>query len=191
MPRENNRIYEKTLASNDNLEKNVNFFCEIGKVKNTEYSTNNWIRAVELFRAKNNYEKKLEEISETKVLDSQLAQYLAAMKQQNGNEYSISSIKAAVSAIYCYLNQNSVISNCNLYDNKIYKQFWQVYSGKIKYLTDLGYGEKNGSNGLSNEEVQNILNHSLMDGSTPQSLLKKVFFYNAILLGLRGGEHFI
>ncbi|GBC38325.2 zinc finger MYM-type protein 2-like [Rhizophagus irregularis DAOM 181602=DAOM 197198] len=190
MPRENNRIYEKTLASSDNLEKNVNFFCEIGKVKNTEYSTNNWIRAVELFRAKNNYEKKLEEISETKVLDSQLAQYLAAMKQQNGNEYSISSIKAAVSAIYRYLNQNSVISNCNLYDNKIYKQFWQVYSGKIKYLTDLGYGEKNGSNGLSNEEVQNILNHSLMDGSTPQSLLKKVFFYNAILLGLHGGEHF-
>ncbi|CAB4481902.1 unnamed protein product [Rhizophagus irregularis] len=108
MPCENNRIYEKTSASSDNLEKNVNFFCEIGKVKNTEYSTNNWIRAVELFRAKNNYEKKLEEISETKVLDSQLAQFLAAMKQQNGNEYSISSIKAAVSAIYCYFQSYQI-----------------------------------------------------------------------------------
>ncbi|CAB4443261.1 unnamed protein product [Rhizophagus irregularis] len=72
------------------------------------------------------------------------------MKQQNGNEYSISSIKVAFSAIYRYLNQNSVISNCNLYnlyDDKIYKQFWQVHSGKIKYLTDLGYGEKNGLRG--------------------------------------------
>ncbi|GBB93623.1 hypothetical protein RclHR1_02200004 [Rhizophagus clarus] len=96
MPRENNRIYKKTLASSESLEKNVNFFCEIGK----------------------------------------------------------------------------------------------VYSGKIKYLTDLGYGEKNGANGLSNEEVQQVLNHHLMDRSTPQSLLKRVFFYNAILLGSRGGEHF-
>ena len=114
------------MALNDNLEKNVNFFCDIRKVKNTEYSTNNWIRAVEAFRTNNNYEGKLEEISDIKILDSQLAQYLAAMKQQNGNEYSVSSIKAAVSAIYRYLNQHSVISNCNLYDNKIFKQFWQV-----------------------------------------------------------------
>src|SRR5215216_6324683 len=112
-------IFCNKISSND-LEENVNFFCNIGKVKNTEYSTNNWIRAVETFRANNNYEKKLEEIFDIKVLDSQLTQYLAVMKQQNGNEYSISSIKAAVSAIYRYLNQHSVISNCNLYDNKIF-----------------------------------------------------------------------
>ena len=28
-----------------------------------------------------------------------------------------------------------------------------------------------------------------MDGSTPRRLLFRIFFYNAIILGLRGGEH--
>jgi hypothetical protein len=61
--------------------KSIGFFCKIEKVKNMEYSTNNWSRSVETFGIDNNYEGILEEILDTKVLDSQ---YLAVMKQQNG-----------------------------------------------------------------------------------------------------------
>ncbi|PKY62172.1 hypothetical protein RhiirA4_488201, partial [Rhizophagus irregularis] len=54
---------------------------------------------------------------------------------------------------------------------------------------DLGYGEAKGSDGLSFEEIQQILSHKLMDRSMPERLLRRVFFHNAIILGLRGGEH--
>ncbi|CAG8632423.1 10425_t:CDS:2 [Funneliformis mosseae] len=64
-------IWKKRLISSAKLE-----------VKNTEYSTNNWIRAQQ--------------------------------KQKNINEYSVSSIKAAVSAIYRHSHQRSVITNYNL-----------------------------------------------------------------------------
>ncbi|RIA92152.1 hypothetical protein C1645_821038 [Glomus cerebriforme] len=80
MPRENNRIYEKTLASSNNLEKNINFFCEIGKVKNIEYSTNNWTHTIEIFYANKNYKGKLEEISDIKQVYSGKIKYLTDLK---------------------------------------------------------------------------------------------------------------
>lgn len=97
------------------------------------------------------------------------------MRQQNGNEYSISSIKTAVSAIYHYLNQNSVVSN--LYDNKILNNFGGLLFRKIRYLTYLGYGEKMVLMDYltKKSKVQKVLNHILIVRTTPRSLLKSFF----------------
>ena len=67
-------IWKKTLTSSVKSE----------KIKNIEYSTNNWIRDVETFHANNNYGRKLEEISDIKVLDSQLAQYFGNETANSG-----------------------------------------------------------------------------------------------------------
>ncbi|GES95324.1 hypothetical protein GLOIN_2v1779027 [Rhizophagus clarus] len=59
---------------------------------------------------------------------------------------------------------------------------------KIQIPNRFSYGEINGSDGLTAEEIKQILLHRLMDGSTPERLLCRV--YNATILGLRGREHF-
>jgi len=40
------------------------------------------------------------------------------------------------------------------------------------------------------DEISTILNHKILDGTTPERLLYRIYFYNAILLGIRGKEHF-
>ncbi|GBC07728.1 hypothetical protein RclHR1_07660004 [Rhizophagus clarus] len=104
------------------------------------------------------------------------------MKQKNGEEYATSSVKAAVAALYRYLNKNSIIKHVNIYDTNIFTILSETVSGKIKYLSNLGYGEANGSDGLSFKEIQQILSHKFMNGSTPERLLRRVFFHNAIIL---------
>jgi hypothetical protein len=153
------------------------------------FATNNWVKALERFRETKGYSGKIENVDNVDELDKQLSEYIAAMKQQNGNDYSVSSIRAAVAALYRHLNKTSIIKHINLYDSNIFTGFSETVNGKIKYLSDLGHGEVNGSDGLTAEEIKQILSHKLMDGSTPERLLYRVFFHNAIILGLRGGEH--
>ncbi|GES80802.1 zinc finger MYM-type protein 2-like [Rhizophagus clarus] len=179
-----NKTTEQKNNTND-----VDFYREVNKVKNTHYATNNWIKSLENFRKKQGCDEKIEEINNVEKLDQQLAEFIASMKQKNGEEYATSSVKAAVAALYRYLNKNSIIKHVNIYDTNIFTILSETVSGKIKYLSNLGYGEANGSDGLSFKEIQQILSHKFMDGSTPERLLRRVFFHNAIILGLRGGEH--
>jgi len=172
-----------------NTTKDVDFYRDINQVRNTFYATNNWVKALENFREQQGYNGKIEEINDINELDQQLARYIASMKQKNGKEYATSSVKAAIAAFYRYLNKNSVIKHVNIYDSNIFNILSETASGKIKYLSDLGYGETKGSDGLSFTEIRQVLSHKFMDGSTPERLLRRVFFHNAIILGLRGGEH--
>ncbi|GES98600.1 zinc finger MYM-type protein 2-like [Rhizophagus clarus] len=185
--------YEKSKKNKTTEQKNntndVDFYREVNKVKNTYYATNNWIKSLENFRKKQGCDEKIEEINNVEKLDQQLAEFIVSMKQKNGKEYATSSVKAAVAALYRYLNKNSIIKHVNIYDTNIFTILSETVSGKIKYLSNLGYGEANGSDGLSFKEIQQILSHKFMDGSTPERLLRRVFFYNAIILGLREGEH--
>ncbi|GES78074.1 zinc finger MYM-type protein 2-like [Rhizophagus clarus] len=185
--------YEKSKKNKTTEQKNntndVDFYREVNKVKNTHYATNNWIKSLENFRKKQGCDEKIEEINNVEKLDQQLAEFIASMKQKNGEEYATSSVKAAVAALYRYLNKNSIIKHVNIYDTNIFTILSEIVSGKIKYLSNLGYGEANGSDGLSFKEIQQILFHKFMDGSTPKRLLRRVFFHNAIILGLREGEH--
>ncbi|GET00577.1 zinc finger MYM-type protein 2-like [Rhizophagus clarus] len=185
--------YEKSKKNKTTEQKNntndVDFYREVNKVKNTHYATNNWIKSLENFRKKQGCDEKIEEINNVEKLDQQLAEFIASMKQKNGKEYATSSVKAAVAALYRYLNKNSIIKHINIYDTNIFTILSETVSGKIKYLSNLGYGEANGSNGLSFKEIQQILSHKFMDGSTPERLLRRVFFHNAIILKLGGGEY--
>ena len=122
-------------------------------------------------------------------LDKQLAAYIAEMKQDNGQEYSASSIRCAVSALHRHLVKNSVITGLNIHDRSIFPTFWEVINGKLKFLSDLELNDAKGADALTMNEISTILNHKLLDGSTPERLLYRIYFYNAILLGIRGKEH--
>jgi hypothetical protein len=111
------------------------------------------------------------------------------MKKNNGEEYSVNSVRAAVAAINRHLQRHSKVEKVDLYDLSTFRSFIEVTSGKIKFLTDLGHGEVKGADAFTDGEIQQILSHICMDGSTPARLLRRLFFFNVCLLGLRGGEH--
>ncbi|CAJ0899140.1 5014_t:CDS:2 [Entrophospora sp. SA101] len=45
------------------------------------------------------------------------------------------------------------------------------------------------SDGIALQEVRMILSHPSFQKTTPEGFLRHIFFYNSILLALRGGEH--
>jgi hypothetical protein len=79
----------------------------------------------------------------------------------------------------------------DLNDKKAHLDLWHTLNGKIKILLASGYGESNGSDALTINEVQRILSHPQLSKYNPKGLLNRVFFFNALCLGLRGGEHFL
>ncbi|GES80012.1 hypothetical protein GLOIN_2v1470960 [Rhizophagus clarus] len=163
--------FPKTNNTND---KNIEFFQNFSKVKNTEAATSNWIGQLENFQQSSQYEGKVEDICDKEELEQQLCAYIASMKKSNGKEYSVNSVRAAVAAINRHLQRYSKVEN-----------------GKVKFLTDLGHGEVKGADTFTDEEIQQILPHICMDGSTPARLLKRLFFFNACILGLCGSEHYL
>ncbi|PKY51909.1 hypothetical protein RhiirA4_469223 [Rhizophagus irregularis] len=116
-------------------------------------------------------------------------EYIAAMRQQNGQEYSASSVWTAIVAIRRHLIDNSAIKGVDVQQESFFPNLWKVFNRKIKYLSDFGLNEPKGSDALIVDEIIQILNHQKMDSSTPRRLLYRIFFYNAILLGLCSDEH--
>jgi hypothetical protein len=111
------------------------------------------------------------------------------MKQKNGQQYSASSIRCAIAALHRHLTKNSVISGINIHDQATFPTFWEVTNGKIKFLSDLGLNDAKGADALTINEIQTILNHRTLDGTTPERLLYRIYIYNSFLLGIRGKEH--
>ncbi|CAB4378909.1 unnamed protein product [Rhizophagus irregularis] len=111
------------------------------------------------------------------------------MSKKDGSDYSVNSVRASFAAIICFLQDNSKIKSIDLYNNVYFKEIRKVVDGKIRYLFNNGKGKIKGSDSLEADEITQILNHRLLDSSTPERLLRRVFFINVIYLGLRGEEH--
>jgi len=149
------------------------------------------LRALEKFRADVNYQGLIEEVNTKKELEDQLCRFIHAMKKQDGSQYHVSSVNNCLFAINRHLNNKSILPKpINIMDKDQFYKLWQVFNGKVKNLANQGLGERNGCDGLTEEELLKIIDHPTMSGKDPTSLLYRVFFFNAILLGLRGGEHF-
>ncbi|CAB4494745.1 unnamed protein product [Rhizophagus irregularis] len=115
---------------------------------------------------------------------------------QNSNKhaqtanYLASSVQAAIAAIKQHLINNSVIESVDVQQKSLFPNLWKVFNGKIQYLLlDFSLNEPKGSDALTVDKIIQIFNHQKMDSSTPKRLLYQIFFYNAILLELRGREH--
>ncbi|GBC01478.1 hypothetical protein RclHR1_00420040 [Rhizophagus clarus] len=89
-----------------------------------------------------------------------------------------------------HLNIYSLLRPVDLLDQKQFPDLHLILDGKLKELAELGKSVKNGSSPLTIEECQQILQSPIITRETPSKLLKRIFFYNALFLGLRGGEHY-
>ena len=135
------------------------------------------------------YIGQIQEVENEQVLSEQLCTYFANMSKKDGSDYSVNSVRACFAAINRFLQDHSKIKSIDLYNDTRFKGIREVVDGKIRFLSNNGKGETKGSDSLEADEITQILNHKLLDGSTPERLLRRVFFINAIYLGLRGGEH--
>ena len=144
---------------------------------------------LEKFRREQLYIGQIQEVENEQVLSEQLCTYFANMSKKDGSDYSVNSVRACFAAINRFLQDHSKIKSIDLYNDTRFKGIREVVDGKIRFLSNNGKGETKGSDSLEADEITQILNHKLLDGSTPERLLRRVFFINAIYLGLRGGEH--
>ncbi|CAG8749185.1 975_t:CDS:1, partial [Funneliformis caledonium] len=143
------------------------------------------------FRLDVKYQGLIEEITTKEELENQLCCFIHSIKKQDGTEYHASSVNNCLYTLNRHLNEKSTLPKLiNILDKKVYYKLWQVFNGKVKNLANQGLAEHTGSIGFTEEEILHIMNHPIMTGDTPTGLLYWVFFFNAILLGLRGGEHF-
>ncbi|CAB4391551.1 unnamed protein product [Rhizophagus irregularis] len=125
MPQNSNkRAQIANLSETATFHECAEFFKKFGKVKNTKVSIKNWVISLEKFRKEAGFIRKIDEIAIEAELDQQLSEYgrhklikkiltkiwifpfstdhlpyIVAMRQQNSQEYSASSIQTAIAAI--------------------------------------------------------------------------------------------
>ncbi|CAG8463664.1 15791_t:CDS:2 [Racocetra fulgida] len=129
-------------------------------VENIYKSTLNWINQFEKYHKDTNLPGKLSDISDSKQLEEELCKYFTVCHKANGDEYSVTSLQSAINAFNQYFNdKTSKIKLIDLNNKKAYPDLWQTLNGKIKTLSASGYGETNGSDALTIDEVQRILLH--------------------------------
>ncbi|PKC54861.1 hypothetical protein RhiirA1_542734, partial [Rhizophagus irregularis] len=138
------------------------------RCKNTDYSTSNWIRALEKFRTDVNYQGLIEEVDTKEELEDQLCRFVHAMRKKDGSEYHVSSVNSCMFAINRHLNNKSVLSKpINIMDKDQYYKLWQILNGKVKSLVSQGRGERNGADGFTEDDLLQILDHPAMSGNDP------------------------
>ncbi|CAB5172739.1 unnamed protein product [Rhizophagus irregularis] len=180
---------EKLEETTTPVKDKVYFYCEFSKVKNTVKETDIWIGLLEKFRDEQLYIEKIQKVESEQDLIEQLCSFFANMKKKDGADYSVNSIRASLAAVNHFFQEKSRIKNIDLYNDSCFKAIKEVVNGKIRFLSKNGKGETKGIDSLEANEITQILNHRLLDGITPERLLRRMFFINAIYLGLREREH--
>ncbi|CAB5388505.1 unnamed protein product [Rhizophagus irregularis] len=180
----NKKPYKKyTLPDQEEIDRLINK----STVLNTKRATTAWLNKFENFRSNVKYIGKCTEVAGIHELEVQIQNFIVVMKTKYGEDYKATSINACIDALNRHLNQYSVIRPLDLKDRRMFPSLWQILDGKLKDITEQGKGEIKGSDSLSLDEVKLMFNSPILSTDTPTGLLKTVFFYNALFLGLRGG----
>ena len=167
------------------IQEKLDFYRQKAMVPNTERSTRNWVGKFEEFRKNCNYTTPLEEITDSKLIEQQVCEYIAQMTKKTSGKYKANSVKQAVDAINRHLVKVSPIRGINLHDKYEFSDLFAILHGKMKDLQEKGLGEKEGSMALTVQQVQEIL---LMIFLIP-TLLKA--FYIVYFFELQLTLHFV
>ncbi|CAI2183865.1 19644_t:CDS:2, partial [Funneliformis geosporum] len=157
----NNPYLQPKISKNSEIEKAISFYQKKSHVQNTERATKNWLAHFEKFR-KDMVDSSSQE--EQYKIQLHLISDMSILENQDGTEYKALTIKQAVDGINRHLMEFSIIHGINLQDHHQFPVLARV--------------------------LDDILSNSTTSISTPDSLIKRVFFYNAFLLACRGGEHY-
>jgi len=157
--------------------------------KNTQRSTNTWVKVFDLWRAQRSEVRKLEEIPEDE-LDDILCRFYAEIRKQNGDEYEPDSLAVMQSSVERHLKNNGK-SYRILRDRKFAKSRQQL-NAKAKQLREKGYGKKKTAADALNKDDEEFLWQSGEIGKHSAEALINVNLKNLTEhFGLRGRqEHY-
>ncbi|PKK64397.1 hypothetical protein RhiirC2_716310 [Rhizophagus irregularis] len=122
-------------------------------------------------------------------IELQVTQFLCGVTSQNGDYYSRTSLKNALSAISRYLQDVKPNWRYNLHNKVDFPDLYARFDGLLKDMKKKSIGETKSTDGLSTDEIRHIIQHEALNPNVPLGLLKRVFFWICILGAPRGGEH--
>src|SRR5688572_10363235 len=118
-------------------------------ISNIKRSTQNWVAKFEEFRKSCNYTTSFEEITDSKLIEQQVYEYIAQMTKKTSGEYKANSVKQAVDAINRHLVKVFLIRRINLHNKYEFSDLFTILHSKMKDLQEKGFGEKEGSMALT------------------------------------------
>ncbi|CAB5216556.1 unnamed protein product [Rhizophagus irregularis] len=156
--------------------------------QNTVANTKKWVRIMNKWRVDVNYNYPLES-QDKDTIELQVTQFLCGITSQNGDYYSRTSLKNALSAISRYLQDVKPNWRYNLHNKVDFPDLYARFDGLLKDMKKKSIGETKSTDGLSTDEIRHIIQHEALNPNVPLGLLKRVFFWICILGAPRGGEH--
>ncbi|GBC07371.1 hypothetical protein RclHR1_07410007 [Rhizophagus clarus] len=156
--------------------------------QNTVMNTEKWVKIMNKWRADVNYNYLLES-QDKDTIELQVTQFLCGVTSKNGEYYSRTSLKNALSAISRYLQDVKPGWRYSLHNKVDFPDLYARFDGLLKDMKKKGIGETKSTDGLSTDEIRHIIQHETLNPNVPFGLLKRVFFWICILGAPRGGEH--
>ncbi|CAG8816717.1 8514_t:CDS:2, partial [Cetraspora pellucida] len=157
------KVNKSTLLNE--FEDRISFFIDQTTVKNTKRSTTNLLKKFNDHCKEYVLDSNINVISDQKQLDSNLVRFFSYAKCADKEEYSVNSVLSAIVTFQCYITKKSTLKEINLHDKQQFSTLNTLLNGKIKWL-------------------------STKCKDTPWGLFNRVFFFNALFIALREGEHY-
>ncbi|CAB4468192.1 unnamed protein product [Rhizophagus irregularis] len=124
--------------------------------QNTVANTEKWIRIMNKWRVDVNYNYPLES-QDKYTIELQVTQFLCGVTSQNGDYYSRTSLKNALSAISGYLQDVKSNWMYNLHNKVDFPDLYARFDGLLKDMKKKSIGETKSTDGLSTDEIHHII----------------------------------
>jgi hypothetical protein len=124
--------------------------------QNAVANTEKWVRIMNKWRADVNYNYPLES-QDKDTIELQVIQFLCGVTSQNGDYYSRSTLKNALSAISRYLQNVKQGWRYNLHNKVDFTDLYTHFDGLLKDMKKKGIGETKSTDGLSTDEIRHII----------------------------------
>ena len=144
---------------------------ENAKNKNTQQSTNNWLKVWKSWASQKGYDESIEKY-EPEALNKILEEFYATVRKKDGEDYEPDSVRVNVTAIDRYLTQKEY--KHSIIRDREFKSSKQVLEEKARLLRQQGKGKRtNKARSLTTTEENELWEKKKLGKGSPQVLVKQ------------------
>ncbi|CAB3978967.1 structural maintenance of chromosomes 3-like [Paramuricea clavata] len=155
--------------------------------KNTKYKTTYAVNVFKEWSKQRNIQQELHEM-DNKTVDKCLCQFYAEVKNQQGEDYSKSTLIGLKHGVERYLNCPPYNRGLSMSSNPAFKMSNSVLNAKIVSLKKQGKENVVHKSVLEAEDLTKLKNSDVLNVSTPLGLLRNVWFHVSLFWCRRGRE---
>ena len=154
--------------------------------KNTQQSTNNWIKVWKSWASQKGYDESIENY-EPEALNKILEEFYATVRKKGGEDYEPDSLRVMVTAIDRYLTEKEYKQS--IIRDREFKSSKQVLEGKARPLRQQGKGKRpNKARSLTTTEENELWEKKKLGKGSPQVLVQTIWWLLTQYFGLRGRQ---